>query len=320
MASNYSIGKVLHYAIQAAEYGGRQVKHVVDSGSLETTFKERQVDPVTVGDMRAHQVMTGILKQALPDVTVISEEDDTEKLVEIVDPSEYQNVPPPAEQFLKMSGQGELDPKSITIWIDPLDATQEYTQKLYEFVQVMVGIAVNGRPVGGVLHRPLLDTPVTYWAWKGVALSPELRDLPRKKNDVLKIVMSRTASHAGDVKGFSETAFGSKKFELVPAGGAGYKLLQVILGKADAYLHITKIKKWDLCAGHGVLNALGGNLTSLTGEEMDYRPPADTKQDVLVHDGFVAAVNDFDWFLKGCQKAHSAQKNQVNQRSVLSFS
>ena len=174
----------------------------------------------------------------------------------------------------------------------------------------MVGIAINGRPVGGVLHRPFLETPITYWAWKDIDLCPELKTLSRKQNDVLKIVMSRTASHAGDVKGFSETAFGSKKFELVPAGGAGYKLLQVILGKADAYLHITKIKKWDLCAGHGILSALGGKLTSLTGEDIDYRPAADAKQDVLVHNGFVAAVNDFDWFSEGCQRARAAQQNK----------
>ena len=174
----------------------------------------------------------------------------------------------------------------------------------------MVGIAINGRPVGGVLHRQFLETPITYWAWKDIDLCPELKTLSRKQNDVLKIVMSRTALHAGDVKGFSETAFGSKKFELVPAGGAGYKLLQVILGKADAYLHITKIKKWDLCAGHGILSALDGKLTSLTGEDIDYRPPADAKQDVLVHNGFVAAVNDFDWFSEGCQRAREAQQNK----------
>ncbi len=38
----------------------------------------------------------------------------------------------------------------------------------------------------------------------------------------------------------------------------------------DAYVHVTLIKKWDICAGDAILKALGGRLTTLSGEEVDY--------------------------------------------------
>ncbi len=51
---------------------------------------------------------------------------------------------------------------------------------------------------------------------------------------------------------------------MTPAGGAGYKVLEVTSGREDAYIHVTLIKKWDLCAGNAILNALvSGNKTYL---------------------------------------------------------
>lgn len=50
----------------------------------------------------------------------------------------------------------------------------------------------------------------------------------------------------------------------------GYKSLAVIQGDVDAYVHVTLIKKWDICAGNAILNAIHGNMTTLDGLSIDY--------------------------------------------------
>ena len=39
--------------------------------------------------------------------------------------------------------------------------------------------------------------------------------------------------------------------------------------KADLYIHVTYIKKWDICAGNAILKALGGHMTSLSEEVIE---------------------------------------------------
>ena len=43
----------------------------------------------------------------------------------------------------------------------------------------------------------------------------------------------------------------------------------------DAYIHVTYIKKWDLCAGNAILNALEGVMVTLNGDKLDYSPDTD---------------------------------------------
>ena len=40
------------------------------------------------------------------------------------------------------------------------------------------------------------------------------------------------------------------------AGGAGYKAWEVVKGHQDAYVHVTLIKKWDICAPQAILASL----------------------------------------------------------------
>ena len=51
---------------------------------------------------------------------------------------------------------------------------------------------------------------------------------------------------------------------------AGYKTIALFQGIADAYIHTTLIKKWDICAGNAILRDFGGTQTTLRGAEINY--------------------------------------------------
>ena len=42
----------------------------------------------------------------------------------------------------------------MVIWIDPLDGTKGFTEGHMNHITAMIGVAVNGRPRIGVIHKP----------------------------------------------------------------------------------------------------------------------------------------------------------------------
>ena len=64
--------------------------------------------------------------------------------------------------------------------------------------------------------------------------------------DSLRVIVS--LSHAGSVTDVAQSAFKDKEVTVTPAGGAGYKTLELVHGNQDIYVHTTLIKKWDICA------------------------------------------------------------------------
>ena len=74
---------------------------------------------------------------------------------------------------------------------------------------------------------------------------------------------------------------------------AGYKTLEVIQGRAEAYTHVTLIKKWDICSGHAILKAIDGKMTTLGGNYITYYPNDDPRNP----DGLLATVYNHDDYL-----------------------
>ena len=83
--------------------------------------------------------------------------------------------------------------EDLTVWIDPLDATKEYTEGLTEYVTTMVGFAVDGEAVGGVVHFPF--TGETVWGWQehGNNILDQSENAPRNS-----VLVSR--SHTGEAE------------------------------------------------------------------------------------------------------------------------
>ncbi|CAM9659395.1 unnamed protein product, partial [Hapterophycus canaliculatus] len=75
-------------------------------------------------------------------------------------------------------------------------------------------------------------------------------------------------SHTGEGGNVVQKYF--EGHEPLLAGGAGYKSLLVLDGKAEAYIHVTAIKSWDVCAAEAVMKASGGGFSDIEGNQLAY--------------------------------------------------
>lgn len=147
-----------------------------------------------------------------------------------------------SEEWPNLSGE------QIQTWVDPLDATKEYTEGLTQYVSVMACLTVDGVSKAGIVHFPFRNE--TWAAIDGEWLErPAMSFTPP---DTVLISRSHPADAQQQLKGFQTT----------PAGGAGYKAAEVLKGNALAYVHTGPIKTWDICAVDALLRASNTSLVS----------------------------------------------------------
>ncbi|KAH1004265.1 hypothetical protein HUJ04_004044 [Dendroctonus ponderosae] len=308
-SENVSLFYMLEVAIHAAQAGGSLVVSTRNNLKIHSKGKtaEGKDDSVTSADYFSHCAMLGIITRALPQVTLISEENGIN--------CEKESAAQTYNQPLNLQFDypaAYVEASDVTIWIDPLDATVEYTEKLYQYVTTMVCVAVNGKPIIGVIHQPFNES--TSWAVVGFGHSANLNEKVHGTDSNLpKIIISR--SHSGTIEQTLKTKF--KDFKLIVAAGAGkstivflaytgisvliiemgdfsgYKALRVADNTADAYLHSTAIKKWDICAGNAILSALGGKMTTKHGQTLTYY----NDTNVINKEGLVATLRNHEAFI-----------------------
>lgn len=115
-----NLHRLLEVAIKAAENGGKEVLQVKDTIKVGTKglTKEGLPDSVTTADYLSHCSIVYTLRQYFPKVKIVSEEAKTScQNDQIVDYTlHHLNLP---------NEVADID--DITVWIDPLDATYEYS-------------------------------------------------------------------------------------------------------------------------------------------------------------------------------------------------
>jgi len=297
-----SMRELLSVAIQAAEAGGDKVYSIRQGDTHQESkgkTKEGVDDPITLGDQESHEAIVGTLKKAYGNsIYIYSEEKDSHHL-------DLDSIKDPVYDlgaFSKYSRTVDANDdlvakKDITIWVDPLDATKEYTEELLNYVTTMVCVAVKDKPVIGVIHKPFRDDNLrTVFAWDGHGSNIQDKSGDHPDRDGIVIV---SRSHTGDAADVVKKYLNG---HAIGAGGAGYKVEELFGYPSDndekrtpgAYVHTTLIKKWDICAGNALLNHHGGQMTKLNGDNINYNHDESPKNE----GGLVATLHDHEKYLK----------------------
>ncbi|XP_025297269.1 inositol polyphosphate 1-phosphatase isoform X1 [Canis lupus baileyi] len=190
----------------------------------------------------------------------------------------------------------------LGIWVDPIDSTYQYIKGSTDIksnegifpsglqcVTILIGVydLHTGVPLMGVINQPFVSQDLTTLRWRGRCywglsyLGTNVHSLqragpagssgePRAAGGAgpeagqprgLSAVIS--TSEAATVKAAVGRVCGERVF---PAAGAGYKGLCVVQGLADVYIFSEDTTfKWDCCAAHAILRAMGGGVADLQG-------------------------------------------------------
>jgi len=161
------------------------------------------------------------------------------------------------------------------VWIvDPLDGTREYGEGRSDWA-VHVALAVDGVPVCGAVALPSLDE--SY----GTVQTPVVPDAAPPV-----VVASRTRPPSW--AGAAATAVGA---ELVGMGSAGAKAMEVVAGRAMAYVHAGGMSEWDSCAPVAVALAAGLWVSDLSGNPLRFNTPQrSTPELVICRPGLEGAI------------------------------
>lgn len=296
MASAPLVIRLEAAAVAVANRAGEIVRDVMKKGELGIVQKTHIKDLQTEADRKVQMCIATSLARQFPGVTIIGEEEmekcNDESLVysglsdEVMDyankcPEKYQNV----------------KPEQIVVWIDPLDGTQEYIEGLLDHVTVLIGIAVDGQSAAGVIHQPYFNYQAegdvqlgrTCWGVIGIgAFGFTHKELPKDKT-----IITTTRSHPTPTVQAAIDSF--KPDEILRVGGCGHKVMIVLEGDAHVYLFASPgCKKWDTCGPQAILEAVGGKLTDIHGNILQYHKDVQKPNTA----GVLAAFTNHDFYLK----------------------
>jgi len=243
-------------ALLAAELAAGAGRVLMDlrgvAGTQDVPFDGKALG--TAGDAASQAWLAAALAEARPDDAVLSEE-------------------------------AERDPARLgarRVWIvDPLDGTREFaevdpdgTRRTDFAVHVALWEAGRGLTAGAV------TLPARGLAYDSATVD---RVLPEAARDVLagvrplRIAVSRTRPPA-----FVTHLAHRPDVELVPIGSTGVKVMAVVDGSVDAYVHAGGQYEWDSAAPVAVAQAAGIHASRLDGSRLVYNRPDPWSPDLLV--------------------------------------
>ncbi len=215
-------------------------------GEIDVKTKS-DASPVTAADEAGEAVILEGLSKLAPEIPVVAEE--------------------------KVAAGDVPEVGDGRFWlVDPLDGTKEFISKNGEFTVNIALIDAEG-PQMGVVLAPARNK--AWWGWRGHGAHMRDEGGNVKKIQVrptpaegLTAVASRSHSDEATEK-FLDEVGASERI----SAGSSLKFCLVAEGRADIYPRFGPTMEWDVAAGHAVLLAAGGHVTTLDGAPFLYRKP-----------------------------------------------
>jgi len=164
----------------------------------------------------------------------------------------------------------------LTIFIDPIDGTREFSTGKGSQCSICIGFAgSDGRPVAGLVYRPIPTDACDPSTSDSAAASPRTAQcswaagasgegcVMGNLNAGAEPSTSGFLTTNGAISKFTEVLMEELKYERVPSGGAGNKMLLLLEGKGAVYIQDRGVSRWDTCGAQAVIEAYGGKLCRL---------------------------------------------------------
>ena len=230
--------------------GRIEMRHFAAGVAVET---KADATPVTVADHEAEAALIEGLSDVAPGVPVIAEEAVAAGRVPAV--------------------------KDAFFLVDPLDGTRAFIKRSPEFT-INIGLVEGERPVFGIIYAPALDELfVTLGHDEAAAahIAPDaqvtrLEDLSFKRLHTRQpqtgaLVAFASRSHAAES---TEAFLARLAISETRKASSSLKFCLIAKGEADLYARLGQTSEWDTAAGHAILAAAGGCVTTLDGAPLRY--------------------------------------------------
>ena len=287
---------------------------VRDKGGRDDVTGEYVMDAQTEADRRVEAMVLEALEAFSPSLRVVAEESyenamsggscggglvgdgdpGTREKGERAPASERSRAPRTARARFAVSPAARwpphllapIDVSRVVVYVDPLDGTNEYAGGERTAVTCLMGVAVDGVPVAGIIGQPFYaGAPAgkggarwsgrTVWGGPGLGVmglgeveySPErpFAD-PADPNPPVVCINRVTRERRQEAV---MAALGCVVGVRVSATGFHY--LSLLERRAHCGLLLREgVKKWDTCAGEALLRATGGAVTDSVGRRYDY--------------------------------------------------
>jgi 3'(2'), 5'-bisphosphate nucleotidase len=235
--------------------GAIEMRHYRAGVTVETKADE---SPVTIADREAEAVLVAAIANAAPGIPIVAEE-----------AVAAGRIPALGDEFFL---------------VDPLDGTREFIAQRDEFT-VNVALIRNGAPVFGIVYAPACDELYLTLANDAAAMAKvapreehismddiALQPIRVRASDPAALIALVSRSHdtpeTEDV--LARFAVASRTY-----AGSSLKFCVIARGGADIYPRLGPTMAWDIAAGHAVLVAAGGSVTTLDGEPLRYGTDTD---------------------------------------------